>query len=50
VTARDRLLASLSPELVAALEELVDERLAAARADRGAETWPEWMNIQTAAR
>ncbi len=49
MTARDRLLASLAPELVAALEELIDERLADAgvRGEEG--DGSPWLSIAEAA-
>jgi hypothetical protein len=50
VTARDLLLASLSPELVAAFDGLLDERFAEVGADRDVAAWPEWINIEAAAR
>ena len=50
MTARERLLGSLAPELVAALEQLVDERVAAtlaaaATTDDGAR----WLTLEQAA-
>jgi excisionase family DNA binding protein len=47
VSARDRLLASLAPELVDALEQLIDERLEAA--PRGGITESPWLLLAEAA-
>jgi excisionase family DNA binding protein len=51
VTARDRLLASLSPELVAALEEFVEERVREGLANtvEGNGTASPWLSLDEAA-
>ena len=41
--------ALFAPELVEALEQLVDERVAAALADRPAEPEPVWLSLSEAA-
>jgi excisionase family DNA binding protein len=45
MSARERLLASLAPELVEALEELIEERLQASRNGTGRA----WLTVETAA-
>ena len=50
MTARDRLAVALAPELLRALEELVDERVRAELDARGNRTnGPRWMTVEQAA-
>jgi excisionase family DNA binding protein len=50
LTARDRLAAALAPELLSALEQLVDERVAKRLAEvDGARDAPLWLTVEQAA-
>jgi len=50
VTGRDRLEAVFAPELLAALEQIVDERVAAALAETApAGDGPRWLTLEQAA-
>jgi excisionase family DNA binding protein len=49
VTARDRLAAVLAPDVVAALEELVDERVAESLSELAAENGAAWLTLTQAA-
>ena len=49
MTARDRLASALAPELLAALEQLVDERVAAALAETEPADGARWLTLEQAA-
>lgn len=49
MTPRDRIATALSPDLVAAIEALVDERVAAGLAARASSDGPEWLTLDAAA-